>query len=336
MGNSSKNLGGKIIRVRYALQVIFALTVISFSSAAVSQEDSAGTKVVKVAMCQVFLLDGDLEGNFVRIENAIREAKELKADIVCFPEMCLLGWVNPDAHERATPIPGANSDRLCRLAGEYAVFVCIGLGEKQGDKLYSSIILIDDTGQILLKHRKINILHWLMDPPYTPGDTVKTVETKFGRIGLLICADTFTGENWTNNLERMAALKPELLLVPYGWAKPEAWWPKAREEFHDVVKQAARKIGVPVVGTNLVGVITKGPWSGHVYGGHSVAVDQKGNILATGKDRDRDIKIVSVQPNCKSLGSYLPVSAGNLLSGVQNSGIRKNIKMITQENSSKI
>ena len=245
---------------------------------------------VKVAMCQIFSLDGDRRGNFTRIENAISQAKDAGADIACFPEAAILGWVNPDAHERAYSIPGKDSKRLCELAGNYDAYLCVGLAEKGGGCLYDSAILIDNNGQILLKHRKINILSELMTPPYTPGEGVYAVETKFGKIGLLICADTHKSEI----LKRMAALKPDLLLIPYGYAAAENEWPGHGKEMENVVRNTARETGAFVVGTNLVGEITKGPWKGRIYGGHSVAVDRMGKIISTAKDWDRDINIISV------------------------------------------
>ena len=52
--------------------------------------------------------------------------------------------------------------------------------------------------------------------------------------------------------------------------------------------------GAPVVATNLVGEITKGPWEGRIYGGHSIAVDKTGKTILTAKDRDRDINIFQI------------------------------------------
>ncbi|UCF00194.1 MAG: carbon-nitrogen hydrolase family protein [Planctomycetota bacterium] len=245
---------------------------------------------IQVAMCQIFSLDGDRSGNFVRIENAIRQAKDNGADIICFPETVILGWVNSDAHERAYPIPGKDSQRLCELAKKYETYLCVGLAEKNGTNLHDSVLFIDDKGRILFKHRKINILPELMTPPYTPGKEVNVVATKFGRIGLLICADTFDAEI----LERMAALKPDLLLIPYGWAAPEEKWPDHGKELQKVVKNAANKTRAAVVATDLVGEITKGPWKGQVYGGQSMAVDKNGKTLATAADRDRHIRIVEI------------------------------------------
>ena len=245
---------------------------------------------MRIAMCQIFTLDGDRRGNFVRIENAVRQAKDAGADLACLPEMAILGWVNPDAHKRACPIPGPDSYRLCKLAADCHIHLCVGLAEKDGGRLYDSAILMDSGGRILLKHRKMNLLTELMTPPYTPGEDLHAVETEFGKIGLLICADTH--EN--HILQRMAALGPDLLLVPYGYAAEEDQWPGHGKVLENVVGNAARQTGTHVIGTNLVGQITHGPWKGRVYGGHSVAADKAGRIIAIASDRDRDISVVEI------------------------------------------
>jgi predicted amidohydrolase len=243
-----------------------------------------------IAMCQIFILDGDRKGNFVRIENAIAEAKSKGAELICFPEATMLGWLNSDAHTRACTIPGPDSEQLCELAKKYGVYLCTGLEEFDTGRLFNSAVLIDDQGHILLKHRQVNIPPKLMSPPYSSGNEsdITMANTKFGKIGLLICADTHREDI----LDRRAVLKPNLLLVPYGYAEDEQKWPAHSEEFHNVVINAAKRTGAAVLGTNLVGRISKGPWAGRVYGGHSIAVDKMGNIIDTAKDRDRDVKIV--------------------------------------------
>lgn len=244
---------------------------------------------VRVAMCQIVCLDGDRRGNFARIENAVREAKEAGADLACLPETAVYGWVNPEAHHRADPIPGEDSQRLCEMARKHGMHLCVGLEEKDGEQLYDSAILIDNEGRILLKHRKINLLEWLMTPPYSPGQQVLAAETRLGRIGMLICADTHV----QSILQRMADLRPDLVIVPYGYAAEESDWPAHGGELERVVTHAARVIGAPVVGTNLIGQITHGPWTGRTYGGHSVAADETGKTAAIARDFDRDIKILT-------------------------------------------
>jgi len=270
---------------------LFHLSLILLLSFLLFSFNQKREKNVKIAMCQIFCLDGDREGNFVRIENAIIDAKDKGAEIICFPETAILGWVNSDAHERAYPIPGADSKRLCQLAKKYNVHLCIGLAEKNEKLLHDSVILIDDNGEILLKHRKINILSELMIPSYTPGSEVNIVKTRFGKIGLMICADTFLDEY----VNKMKELQPDLVLVPYGWAAPEEDWPEHAKTLEDVVAKVSKTVECPVIGTDLVGEISKGPWTGQVYGGQSVAINSNGKILGRGRDRDRDIVILNIE-----------------------------------------
>jgi predicted amidohydrolase len=275
--------------VFFIVIILLAVTINVLAKRDSTSPDEA--KILKIAMCQIFVLDDDRQGNFVRIENAVAEAKAAGARIACLPESIVLGWENPDAHKRALPIPGKDSLSLCKLAQKYQIYICAGLDEKDEDKLYDSAILIDDKGEILLKHRKLEVLPELMEPPYTAAKEVNAVvDTEFGRIGLLICADTHKNEI----LGRMAKLKPDLLLVPYGYVEEEQKWPEHGKELQRVVRNAALRTGAAVVGTNSVGEVTNGPWAGRIYGGQSVAADKTGKIIAVAKDRDRDIRVVSI------------------------------------------
>jgi predicted amidohydrolase len=279
------------MKKRFLLPVL--LSFLCLNSFVIQSNNSylmSNKKSIRIAMAQIFCLDGDRSGNLLRIENAIKEAQAQQADMVLFPESSIFGWVNPVAHERATPIPGGDSDSLCQLAKKYDIHVCIGLDEKDGDELFDSAILIDNQGVILLKHRKINVLPDLMTPQYAVGKGVQTVQTQFGKVGLMICADSFQDDL----LKEMAAQKPDLLLIPYGWAAPENKWPEHGKELQKVVQHAAKTVNCPVIGTDLIGQISHGPWTGQIYGGQSVAANAKGDIIAVGKDRERDILIFNV------------------------------------------
>jgi len=247
---------------------------------------------IRIAMCQIVCLDGDRKGNLARIENAVAEAARMGADIACLPETAIYGWVNPDAHHRAQPMGGEDSQRLCEMARKNRIHLCVGLDEKDGEALYDSAILIDAAGRILLKHRKIILLGELMTPPYSPGRDIKIARTKFGKIGVLICADTHEQPN----LAQMARLQPDLVIVPYGYAEEEAAWPEHGQQLERVVANTAKVTGAPVIGTNLIGQITHGPWAGRTYGGHSVCADRTGAILALCRDFDRDIRMVEIPP----------------------------------------
>jgi predicted amidohydrolase len=272
-----------------ALRLIFAFAaLLTFNSIAAQHPP----KHVRLAICQILVIDSDREGNFRRIEYALEQANAQHAQIAVFPESSILGWENPDAHRLATPIPGADSDRIASLARKYGLMIAIGLDEKDGEHLYDSAILVDKSGKLLWKHRKINVLPELMTPPYSQGrpQDIGVVETEFGRMAVLICADTFSDAF----VERMKTLKPDLMLVPYGWAATNEKWPDHSKELEGLVSRRAAQVRCPMAGVDLVGEMTHGPWTGWTYGGSSFVADAAGRILLTARDRDTDLRVIDL------------------------------------------
>jgi predicted amidohydrolase len=255
-------------------------------------ETSTVPAVVKVAACQIRVSD-DMQLNLQAIQRALETSAALGADIACFPETSLLGWVNPNAHDSADAIPGPTTQRLGEMAQATGLMICVGLAERDGDRLHDSAILIDRDGSLLLKHRKANILTELMDPPYTPGTggANSVVQTRFGRIGLLICADTFQDDV----VQQVADQQPDLVLVPYGWAAPEKDWPQHGKSLQSWVAHTSRRTQAPVVGVDCVGSIAHGPWRGFQYGGQSVASDASGKILGVLADRAPEVRIFELR-----------------------------------------
>jgi predicted amidohydrolase len=273
-------------RLSASVAMLFLLLTSIFSAA------SSPKKSVRLAVCQILVIDSDREGNFRRIEYALDQAEAQHADIALFPESSILGWENPEAHRMAEPIPGKDSDRIAELARKHKIMIAIGLDEKDGDKLYDSAILVDKTGKLLWKHRKINVLAELMSPPYSQGrpEGIGAVDTEFGRLAVLICADTFTDAY----LERVKVLKPDLMLVPYGWAAPNDQWPEHSKQLEELVKRRAAQVECPMAGVDLVGEMTHGPWQGQTYGGSSFVADARGNILLKARDRDTDLRLIDL------------------------------------------
>jgi predicted amidohydrolase len=277
----------------HSLKRLIVLGALMAASPGFIHPASKSVRVFRLAICQILVIDSDREGNFRRIEYALEDAEAKGADIAIFPESSILGWENPEAHRLAQPIPGTDSDRIAAMASKHRMMIAIGLDEKDGDKLYDSAILVDKSGKLLWKHRKINVLPELMTPPYSQGkpQDIGVVETEFGRIAVLICADTFTDAH----LERLKALKPDLMLVPYGWAAPNEKWPEHSKDLEELVKRRAAQVKCPMAGVDLVGEMTHGPWQGQTYGGSSFVADGTGKILLTLRDRDTDVEVIAVQ-----------------------------------------
>jgi predicted amidohydrolase len=251
--------------------------------------------VVRFAICQTGGTDGDLAGNLALIEAAVEKAAAHGADLAIFPECALLGWVNPDAWTMAHPIPGEWSDQISAMAAANNIMIFIGMAElADASHLYDAAILVGRDGTLLGRHRKLNVLFGLMDPPYSQGSTgdIQIAVTEIGRVGMLICADVLNEQ-----LVRGVGMQgqPDWLLVPYGFGydagQPEQW-PGVAANLEGTAAQAAIWAGCPVIGCNRgAGSIANGPWTGTTYGGHSVVSDENGNILAVAADLRPDVMI---------------------------------------------
>ena len=253
---------------------------------------------IMVAIGQTECRPSDLEGNLDRVEAMTIRASNQQAKFVLFPETVDFGWVNPEAHRLAGPLPGQISDRLAQLARDCRIWLGIGLCERNEIGLYDSAILIDPEGSIRLKHRKINTLRELMDPPYTQGsiEEIGIVDTEWGRVGVLICADTFCKDIRS----RLARLEPDWLYIPFGWAAPRDHWPEHGFHLIRTVQTTAFETGAAVVGPNLVGRIEHGPWKGQTFEGLSVAADHHGLMLAQGRWNQEELIMVTLPSSVRA------------------------------------
>jgi predicted amidohydrolase len=238
---------------------------------------------VRVGMAQILVRTGAVDENLSRAEAAVARARALDCDVVVLPECLDLGWTNPAARKLATPIPGPFSDRLAAAARRHAIHLVAGLHERDGERLFNSSVLFDDTGQLLHKHHKINELDIAWDL-YTRGDSLALAHTRFGRIAISICADNSPA---SVSLGHAAGhLGARMILSPCAWAVPADYDP-AREPYgwnvwDDSYPVIARRHRMPVIGVSNVGPIEAGPWQGRSCIGSSLAVSGHGTVLVRG------------------------------------------------------
>jgi predicted amidohydrolase len=142
---------------------------------------------------------GDKEANLGTIETMVREGARQGADLVLFPELALSGYECDDApcamhHALAEPIPGPATERLAGLTRELDLYLVFGMPERDGrdpSRHYIAAPLIGPQGWIGT-YRK---LHVAGRPLFTEtdcfvgGDAVPVFDTRFGPIGIQICAD---------------------------------------------------------------------------------------------------------------------------------------------------
>lgn len=235
---------------------------------------------VKVAMIQMKVVGGNLEENLIRAERMIEEAAAQGSDIALLPECMDLGWTHPSSLTKATAIPGGEVFfRLSALAKKNNIFICSGLTERDDDKVYNAAVLIDNGGNLLLKHRKINELD-IGKPYYSTGDRINVVDTKFGRIGLLICADASVEDH--SIIKALGRMEPSIILSPSAWAVPPDY-DNVKQPYGEIWRKAylptARDFGTYIFSVSNVGHMNDGPWKGWDCIGASLAIDNKGKEI---------------------------------------------------------
>ena len=237
---------------------------------------------IKLAMGQMLVEGGQPQENLARSVEMISQASRQGCQIVVLPECLDLGWAHPAARELAAEIPGPTSRALCRAAAEAGLYVVAGLTERASSRIYNAALLIDPRGQVLLKHRKINLLD-IEQGIYCTGDRLAVVETALGMIGMNICADNFPDSLVLgHSLARMGA---HILLSPSAWAVPAEHDPVVEPYgalWEDSYRSLAGLYEMPVVGVSNVGWISGGPWSGRKCIGCSLTMGADGAVLAKG------------------------------------------------------
>lgn len=253
---------------------------------------------LKIGMVQLLVEGGEAERNMQRAEKYIEQAVQENVDIILLPETMDLGWTHPSIFEESETIPGKRSDFLCALARKHEVYICGGLTERDGEKIYNSAVFIDDQGQILLKYRKINLLNNVEYPDYYSfGQSLQVVDTKWGKIGVNICADNYMdGLSIGHTLARMGA---QLILSPSSWTVDfsisEGMDPY-KEKWIKPYHILASYYNLVILGSTSVGYIVGGPYEGKKMIGCSLAVDSTG-VICQGEFNEfaSDVKIIEFE-----------------------------------------
>jgi predicted amidohydrolase len=141
--------------------------------------------------------------------------------------------------------------------------------------------LFSNQGEILLKHRKINVLTIAQDI-YSIGDRLGVVHTPLGTIGINICADNFSDSLvFAHSLARMGA---QIILSPSAWAV-DADHDNAKKpyggEWRGSYELLAKMYDITIISVSNVGWINGGVWKGRKCIGCSMAVGSPdGSVLA--------------------------------------------------------
>jgi N-carbamoylputrescine amidase len=254
---------------------------------------------VKVGIVQMSC-SASKEENLSKAIDKVKEAAEKGAQIVCLQELFTsLYFCDVEDYENfklAESIPGPSTDALCQVAKNEGVVIIASLFEKRAQGLYhNTTAIIDADGSYMGKYRKMHIPD---DPAYfekfyfTPGDLgYKVWETKFGKIGVLICWD-----QWYPEAARITSLMgAEILFYPtaIGWAtsQDEATNNEQYNAWQTIQRSHAVANGVHVVSVNRVGYEQNGAMK---FWGGSFITNPFGSLLYKASHESEEIHVQEI------------------------------------------
>lgn len=235
----------------------------------------------------------DQETAFQHHEQLICEAAAKGAEIIATQELFLTPYFCTNQEtakfDLAEALPGNTTDRLGKLAEKLGVVIVSSHFEHRGPGLYHNTAAIHDAdGKLLGLYRKAHIPQ---DPGFeekfyfTPGDSGWPVwNTKFGKLGVLICWD-----QWYPEAARLMALGgAEILIYPtaIGWLPEEKdLLGKAQHCAWETVQR-----GHAVANGCFVAAINRsGTHDGTEFWGQSFVSNPYGEIVAKGSVENEGI-----------------------------------------------
>jgi len=191
---------------------------------------------------------------------------KLGLDIVCLGEAILAVGTPATLKDRAHPIPGPISEVLAEAAKRNKIWVVAGLTELDGDVVYNTAVLLDRSGEIAGKYRKVHLPREEWKKGIRPGHEYPVFETEFGKVAIQICYDWFFPEA----AEIFALKGAEIIFAPtWGNTLPDE---EGKVDGESTFRVRARDNGVYMVPS--------------VYDGNSMVIDPMGRILVSNKGKE--------------------------------------------------
>lgn len=134
------------------------------------------------------------EGNCRLFEPLIAEAARQRADLVVLGETLTYYGLGKSFAEVAEPVPGPSTAYFGQLARQHNLYIVAGLVERSGHLIYNTAALLGPDGNLVGKYRKVTLPRSEIDGGIAPGSDYPVFETRFGKLGMMICYDGFFPE----------------------------------------------------------------------------------------------------------------------------------------------
>ena len=124
----------------------------------------------------------------------IAEAAGRKADLVVLGETLTYFGTGKGYADCAEPIPGPSTTYFGGLAKKHGLYIVAGLLERDRHLVYNVAVLLAPDGTVAGKYRKVCLPRGEIERGIAPGNEYPVFDTRFGRLGMMVCYDGFFPE----------------------------------------------------------------------------------------------------------------------------------------------
>ncbi len=198
-------------------------------------------------------LMNDAAATLDALDRVITQAAEKRVDLLVLPEAAypayLIGSV--DSYLTGDHLSDhAFIEWLAERAKRYRLHIVSGFVERHDDHLHNSAIFIDERGEEIGRTRKRFLWHVDHDW-YRPGESIAAFDSRIGRVGIVICAETRAPEI----VGTLVADGAELIAMPTCWinnAREPGHYRNLQVEY--LIEARTREFGVPFVCADKTGL----------------------------------------------------------------------------------
>ncbi|TNE48273.1 MAG: hydratase [Deltaproteobacteria bacterium] len=173
-----------------------------------------------VAVVQWEVVFGDAQANRKASLPLLQQAASEGAQLVVLPELCNTGYgfsSNEEVHAWAEPLDGETVSFWIQAAKDLGIVIAGGLAEREGDKAFNSLVLVDGDG-VVGCYRKIHLFdrekRW-----FQAGHAWVVVPVCGTQVGLMICYDS-----WFPESARILTLMGAEVILMAGCVRHESHW----------------------------------------------------------------------------------------------------------------
>jgi NAD+ synthase (glutamine-hydrolysing) len=238
---------------------------------------------LRIAMAQLNTTVGDFEGNLRKMLEAVSQAKALGADLLAFPELAVCGYPPEDLLFKPHFI-AENRRYLEKLVGASAGITIIAGFADANEAIFNAAAVIHD-GKLVDVYHKIFLPNYgVFDENryFRPGDRCPVYTIAGVSVGVTICEDIWY-EDGPASVQAAggAELIVNISASPYHFGKGST-----REK---MVAKRAKDYAAIFAYDNLVGGQDE-----LVFDGGSMILDEKGRLLARGKQFEEDMIVADL------------------------------------------